>query len=84
VTLILETRVQLRGAGRQEDWRDAFGHVELAGDVPSSSVKEHHGVCALGDVARDFVEVSCIMSVSASGSAQAAPTPRAGQIAPNR
>jgi hypothetical protein len=57
VTLILETRVQLRGAGRQEDRRDVFGHVELAGDVPSSSVKEHHGVCALGDVARDFVEV---------------------------
>ena len=36
---------------------DVFGHVELAGDVPPSPVEKHHGVCAFGDVARDFVEV---------------------------
>jgi hypothetical protein len=58
-------RVQLRGPRRQEDRRDVFGHVELAGDVPPSPVEKHHGVCALGDVARDFIEVGCIISVSA-------------------
>jgi hypothetical protein len=50
-------RVQLRGPRRQEDRCDVFGHVELAGDVPPGPVEKHHGVCALGDVARDFVEV---------------------------
>jgi hypothetical protein len=39
-------------------------------------------VGAFGDVARDFVEVSCIASMSAWGKASA--TPRAGQIAPNK
>ena len=50
-------RVQLRGAGRQEDRRDVVGHVELARRVPSGPVEEQNGVGALGDVARDFVEV---------------------------
>ena len=49
--------VQLRGPRRQEDRRDVFGHIELAGDVPPGPVEKHHGVCALGDVARDFVQV---------------------------
>ena len=34
-----------------------FGHVELGGGVPSGAVEQHHSVRALGDVARDFVEV---------------------------
>ena len=50
-------RVELRGAGRQEDRGDVFRHIELAGDVPSGSVEKQHGVGALGDIARDFVEV---------------------------
>ena len=50
-------RVQLRGPRRQEDRCDVLGHVELTGDVPPRSVEKHHGVCALSDVARDFVEV---------------------------
>ena len=50
-------RVQLRGPRRQEDRCDVFGHVELAGDVPPGPVEKHHGMCALGDVVRDFVEV---------------------------
>ena len=50
-------RVQLRGAGRQEDRRDVFGHVELAGRVPSGPVEQQNGVGALGDVARDLVEM---------------------------
>jgi hypothetical protein len=50
-------RVQLRRAGRQEDRRDVFRHVELARDVPSGSVEKQHGVGALRDIARDFVEV---------------------------
>jgi hypothetical protein len=49
--------VQLRGPRRQEDRRDVFGHVELVGNVPPSPVEKHHGVCALGDVARYFVEM---------------------------
>ena len=32
-------------------------HVELARRVPSGPVEQQHGVGALGDVARDFVEV---------------------------
>jgi hypothetical protein len=50
-------RVQFRGARRQEDRRDVFGHVELAGRVPSGPVEDENGVGAFGDVARDFVEV---------------------------
>jgi hypothetical protein len=50
-------RVELWRARRQEDRRDVFGHVELARGVPSSPVEKQHGVSALGDVARDFVEV---------------------------
>ena len=33
------------------------GHLELAGGVPSGAVEQQHGVGALGDVARDFVEM---------------------------
>ena len=50
-------RVQFRSAGRQEDRRDVFGHVELARDVPSGPVQQQRGVGARSDVARDFVEV---------------------------
>jgi hypothetical protein len=50
-------RVELWGAGRQEDRRDVVGHVEFARCVPSGSVEDESGVGALGDVARDFVEV---------------------------
>jgi hypothetical protein len=50
-------RVQLRGAGRQEDRRNVVGHVELARDVPSGAVEDENGVGALGDAKRDFVEV---------------------------
>jgi hypothetical protein len=50
-------RVQLRGTGRQEDRRDVVGQVELARCVPSGSVEDENGVGALGDIARDFVEV---------------------------
>ena len=50
-------RVELRGAGRQEDRRDVVGHVELARGVPSGPVEEESGVGALGDVARDFIEM---------------------------
>jgi hypothetical protein len=50
-------RVQLPGAGRQEDRRDVVRHVELARGVSSCPVEQQHGVGALGDVARDFVEV---------------------------
>ena len=42
---------------RQEDRGDVVGHVELARDVPSGSVEKQHGVGALGDIARDFVEM---------------------------
>ena len=34
-----------------------FGHAELAGRVPSGAIEQQHGVRALGDVARDLVEV---------------------------
>ena len=50
-------RVQFRRAGGQEDRRDVFGHVELARRMPSGAVEQQHGVRALGDIARDFVEV---------------------------
>ena len=50
-------RVQLWGAGRQEDRRDVVGQVELARRVPSGPVEDENRVGALGDVARDFVEV---------------------------
>ena len=33
------------------------GHVELARGVPSCAVEQQNSVGALGDVARDFVEV---------------------------
>jgi hypothetical protein len=51
------TGFSFRGAGRQEDRRDVVGHVELARRVPSGPVEEQNSVGALGDVARDFVEV---------------------------
>ena len=64
---------------------DVFGHVELARDVPSGPVEEQHGVGALGDIARDFVEmklhhvgVGARQSRSCSGTARR--TDRAGQI----
>ena len=50
-------RVQLRGAGRQEDWRDVVGHVELASGVPSGSVEQQDGMSSRSDVSRDFVEM---------------------------
>ena len=50
-------RVQLWGAGGQEDRRDVFGHVELAGGVPSGPVEQQNGVSAFGDMARDFIEM---------------------------
>ena len=50
-------RVQLWGAGRQEDRRDVVRRVELARRVPSGPVEEQNGMGAVGDVARDFVEV---------------------------
>ena len=50
-------RVQLRGARRQEDRRDVVGDVELARRVPSGPVEDQNSVGALGDAARDFVEV---------------------------
>ena len=40
------TRVQLRGAGRQEDRRNVGGHVELARGVPSGAVEEQNSVSA--------------------------------------
>ena len=49
--------VQFGRARRQEDRGDVFGHVELGGGVPSGAVEQQHSVRALGDVARDFVEV---------------------------
>ena len=45
------------GARDGKDRGDVFRHVELAGDVPSGSVEQQHRVGALGDIARDFVEV---------------------------
>jgi hypothetical protein len=50
-------RVQFGRTGRQEDRCDVFGHVELVRRVPSGPVEEQNGVGALGDIARDFVEV---------------------------
>jgi hypothetical protein len=50
-------RVQLRGSRGQEDRRDVFGHVELVGRMTSGAVEQQHGVGALGDRARDLVEV---------------------------
>ena len=50
-------RVELGRTRRQEDRRDVVGHVELARGVPSGPVEDENGVGALGDVARDFVEV---------------------------
>src|SRR5208282_5135836 len=43
--------------GRQEDWRDVVGDVELARGVPSGSVEQQDGMSSRSDVARDFVEV---------------------------
>jgi hypothetical protein len=50
-------RGELRGAGRQEDWRDVVGRVKLARGVPSGPVEEQNRVGALGYAARHFVEV---------------------------
>ena len=50
-------RVEFGRARRQQDRRDVCGHVELAGGVPSGAVEQQNGVGALGDVARDFVEM---------------------------
>jgi hypothetical protein len=50
-------RVELRGARRQEDRRCVFGHVEVAGRGPSGAIEQQHGVGALVDMARDFIEV---------------------------
>jgi hypothetical protein len=50
-------QVQLRSARGEKDRRDVVGQVELARRVPSGSVEDESGVGALGDVARDFVEV---------------------------
>ena len=49
--------VQFRRARRQEDRGDVFRHVELARDVPSGAVEQEHGMGAVGDIARDFVEM---------------------------
>ena len=77
-------RVQFGRARRQEDRGDVFGHVELGGGVPSGAVEQQHGVRALGDVARDFVEVELHRFGVGIGQRERAPTPRAGQMAPNR
>jgi hypothetical protein len=45
------------GARGEEDWRDVYGHVELAGRVPPSAIEQQHGVGSLSHVARNFVEV---------------------------
>jgi hypothetical protein len=46
------------------------GDVELGGGVPSGAVEQQNGVGAVGDMARDFLEMS---------RESAAPTPRAGK-----
>jgi hypothetical protein len=51
------------------------GDVELGGGVPSGAVEQQNGVGAVGDMARDFLEMR---------RESAAPTPRAGQMAPKR
>jgi hypothetical protein len=51
------------------------GDVELGGGVLSGAVEQQNGVGAVGDMARDFLEMS---------RESAAPTPRAGQMAPKR
>jgi hypothetical protein len=78
-------RVQLRRAGRQEDRGDVAGDVALGGGVRAGAVEQQNGVGALGDVARDFLEIELHgLVVSAKGNASAAATPRAGQMAPKR
>jgi hypothetical protein len=67
-------RFQLGRTGRQEDRHYVVGHFEL-GHVPSGPVEQQNGTGAVGDVARDFVEVERLAN------ANAAPTPRAGRIA---
>jgi hypothetical protein len=43
--------------GRQKDWRDVGGHVELGRRVPSGPVEKENGVGTLGDMAGDLIEM---------------------------
>ena len=60
---------------------DVFLHIQLARDVPPGSVEKQHGVDALRDIARDFVEVKLHHIGVDVGQCERAPTPRAGQCA---
>ena len=61
-----------------------FGIVSFSGRVPAGAVEEQDGVGAAGDGLPISSRWACMASVSAKGMARAAPTPRAGQMAPNR
>ena len=50
-------RVQLRRARGQKDQRHVVWDDEVGGCVPSGAIEQQDGVCALGDRARDLVEV---------------------------
>jgi len=50
-------RIELGRARRQEDRRDVLGNLELCCRMPSGAIKQQHGVCALGNMAADFVEM---------------------------
>ena len=43
--------------GRQRDWRDAIGPVEVGCRVPSGPVEKQNGVGTLGDMAGDLIEM---------------------------
>jgi hypothetical protein len=52
--------------------------------VPSGAVEQQHGVGALSDMGGDFVEMELHGLGVGEGQRKCGPTPRAGQMAPNR
>src|SRR5277367_5163464 len=77
-------RVEFRRARGQPDRRDVFGHPQFGRGVPTGGSKIS-AACAPGATWTAISSRgSCIIWVSAHGSAKAAPLPWAGQIAPNR
>ena len=78
-------RVQLGTVGWQGKQGEIGRHLQLLATlVPASPVADQDGTRTWGYLGAEFLQVRFIASVFAWGTLIAAPTPRAGQIAPNK
>ena len=76
-------RVQFRRSWRQEQERDVGRDQQFVGGMPAGLIDDKDCVRARRYLGRDLFEVPLHgLGVSQRGRTRAAPTPRAGQMAP--